>query len=49
MLTQGPTQDPKVQVDYFTIPYTSTFIRLSHFYQRCHLLCIVITINGWMG
>ena len=35
--------------DYFTIPYTSTFIRLSNFYQECHVSCIVIMINGGMG
>ena len=37
-----------VSVGYFTIPYTSTFIRLFHFYQECHVHCIVITIDGGM-
>ena len=36
----------KVYVEYFVIPYTSTFIRLPHLYQECHVHCIVIT-NVW--
>ena len=39
----------QVQVDYFIIPYTSTFIRLSYLYQECHAHCIVITNDGgWL-
>ena len=30
------------QVEYFTIPYTSTFIRLSHLYQELYVRCVVI-------
>ena len=39
----------QVKVDYFIIPYTSTFIRLSHLYQECHAHCIVIPNDGGMG
>ena len=39
----------KVYVEYFVIPYTSTFIRLSHLYQECHVHCIVITDVWGMG
>ena len=31
-----------VPVDYFIIPYTFIFIRLSHLYQKYHAHCIVI-------
>ena len=38
----------QVQVDYFIIPYSSTFIRLSHLFQECSVHCIVITNDrGW--
>ena len=35
MLTQGLAADPK--------SYTFAFTRLSHFYQECHVHCVVIT------
>ena len=49
MLTQGPSPDPKCKFDYFIIPYTSTFIRLSYLYEECHAHCIVITNDGGDG
>ena len=39
----------QVQVEYFIIPYTSLFIRLSHLYQECYIHCIVFTNDGVMG
>ena len=42
MLTQGPAPDPKCKI----VPYTSTFIRMSHLYQECHVHRILFT-NGW--
>ena len=36
----------QLQVEYFTISYTSIFIRLSHLYKKCHIHCIVITIDA---
>ena len=39
----------QVKVDYFLIPYTSIFIRLSHLYKECHVHFIVITNDGEMG
>ena len=36
----------QVQVEYFIIPYTSTFIRLSHLYQEFCVHCIVIMNDG---
>ena len=38
----------QVQVHYFIIPYTSTFIRLSYLYQEYHAHCIIITNDGVM-
>ena len=32
----------QVYVEYFTIPYTSTFIRLSHLYQEFYVHFIII-------
>ena len=32
----------KVSVEYFIIPYTSTFIRLAHLYLEFCVCCIVI-------
>ena len=54
MLTQGPAPDPKCKFEYFIIPYTSTFIRLSHWYQEICVHCIVIMnygvgLGGGMG
>ena len=43
MLTQGPIPDPKCEL------ITSSFIRLSYFYQECHVHCIVITIDRGEG
>ena len=39
----------QAQVEYFIIPYTSTFIRLSHLYQEFCVHCIVIMNDGGMG
>ena len=39
----------QVQVEYFIIPYTSTFIRLSHLYQEFSVHCIVIMMHGGNG
>ena len=39
----------EVKVDDFMIPYASIFIRLSYFYQQCHVHFIVITNDGEMG
>ena len=39
----------QVKIDYFMIPYTSIFIRLSHFYQECYVHFIVITNDGEMA
>ena len=39
----------QVKVDYFLIPYTSIFIRLSHLYKECHVHFIVITNDVEMG
>ena len=48
----------QVYVEYFTIPYTSTFIRLSHLYQEFYVHCIIIMNDegmasmgkrGWRG
>ena len=36
----------QVQVEYFIIPYTSTFIRLSHLYQELCVCCIVLMSDG---
>ena len=47
MLTQGPAPDPKCK--YFTIPDTSTFIRLSDMYQEFCAHCIVIMNDGETG
>ena len=38
-----------VLVEYFIIPYTSTFIRFSHLYQEFCVHCIVIIKDGGMG
>ena len=38
----------QVQVEYFIIPYTSTFIRLSYLYQEFCVHCIVIMNDGGM-
>ena len=32
----------QLYVEYFIIPYNSTFIRLSHFYQELYVGCDVI-------
>ena len=39
----------QVLVEYFIFPQTSTFIRLSHFYQEFCVHCIVIINDGGMG
>ena len=39
----------QVQVEYFIIPYTSIFIRLSHLYHELCVHCIVIMNDGGMG
>ena len=36
----------QVSVEYFIIPYTSTFIRLSHLYQEFCVQCIIILNDG---
>ena len=36
-------------VEYFIIPYTSTFIRLSHLYQEFCVYYILIMNDGGMG
>ena len=36
----------QVSVDYFIIPYTFTFNRLSHLYQESHAHCVVIRNDG---
>ena len=36
----------QVSVEYFIIPYTSTFIRLSHLYLEFCVHCIVIMNDG---
>ena len=33
-------------VEYIIIPYTYTFIRLSHLYQEFYVYCIVL-MGGW--
>ena len=38
-----------MQVEYSTIPYTSTFIRLSNLYQEFNVDCVVIINDGSMG
>ena len=40
--SRAPTKS-QVLVDYFIIPYTSTFVRLSRLYQESHAHFIVIT------
>ena len=42
----GTCTRSQVKVDYFNIPYTSTFIRFSHFYQEYHVHCIVVMNDG---
>ena len=39
----------QVWVEYFIIPYTSTFIRLSDLYQEFCVHCIVIMNDGGVG
>ena len=39
----------QVQVEYFIFPQTSTVIRLSHFYQKFCVHCIVIINDEGMG
>ena len=39
----------QVYVDYLIILYNSTFIRLSHLYQECHVHCIVVANDGGTG
>ena len=46
--SRPPTRS-QVLVDYLIIPYTSTFVRLSHLYQESHAHCIVITNDELMG
>ena len=47
MLTRGSPPDPKC---YFIIPYTFTFIILSHLYHKCHSHCVITTNDGrWAG
>ena len=38
-----------MQVEYSTIPYTSTFIRLSNLYQEFNVDCVVIINDGSRG
>ena len=46
MLTHTRSQ---VWIEYSIIPYTSTFIRLSHLYEEYYAHCIIITNDRGMG
>ena len=49
MLTQRPTPDPKCELNYNTIPYTSTSMTLPHLCQGYHGHCVFTSSDGGEG